>query len=157
MEKNGTFSLFDTSVNGNVTTFAYIMTFHCTSVLKVWYDHLERRVILIITEYKRQPADELMTVILTRTYPDKSPDGAWETLYCYIVWRKIIYSPYSLFTIFYLLFVHTEYILDQLTLQVLWDLNIDREEIFDHGHFAYTVAALLFIVGWMWVNSNLLF
>ena len=32
MEKNGTFSLFETSVNGNVT-FAYIMTFHCTSVL----------------------------------------------------------------------------------------------------------------------------
>ena len=30
--KNGTFSLFETSVNDNVT-FAYIMTFHCTSVL----------------------------------------------------------------------------------------------------------------------------
>ena len=33
MEKNGNFSLFETSVNGNVT-FAYIMMFHCTSV---WY------------------------------------------------------------------------------------------------------------------------
>ena len=31
MEKNGTFSLFDTSVNGNVT-FAYIMTFYCKGV-----------------------------------------------------------------------------------------------------------------------------
>ena len=28
------FSLFETSVNGNVT-FAYIMTFHCTSVLGI--------------------------------------------------------------------------------------------------------------------------
>ena len=31
MEKDGTFSLFETSANGNVT-FAYIMTFYCTSV-----------------------------------------------------------------------------------------------------------------------------
>ena len=31
VEKNGTFSLFETSVNGNMT-FAYIMTFHCTRV-----------------------------------------------------------------------------------------------------------------------------
>ena len=31
VEKNGTFSLFETIVNGNVT-FSYIMTFHCTSV-----------------------------------------------------------------------------------------------------------------------------
>ena len=31
-EKNGTFSLFETSVNGNVT-FAYIMTFHFHSVI----------------------------------------------------------------------------------------------------------------------------
>ena len=33
-EKNCTFSLFETSVNGNVT-FAYIMTFHFHSVLKM--------------------------------------------------------------------------------------------------------------------------
>ena len=32
MEKNGMLSLFETSVNGTVT-FAYIMMFHCTSVL----------------------------------------------------------------------------------------------------------------------------
>ena len=32
-EKNETFSLFETSVNGSVT-FAYIMVFHCTSVLQ---------------------------------------------------------------------------------------------------------------------------
>ena len=32
-EKNGTFSLFETSVNGNVT-FAYIMTFHFHSVYR---------------------------------------------------------------------------------------------------------------------------
>ena len=31
MEENGAFSLFETSVNGNVT-FAYIMTFHSTRV-----------------------------------------------------------------------------------------------------------------------------
>ena len=31
IEQNGTFNLFETSVNGNVT-FAYSMTFHCTSV-----------------------------------------------------------------------------------------------------------------------------
>ena len=31
VEKNGMFSLFDTSVNGSVT-FAYIITFHCTNV-----------------------------------------------------------------------------------------------------------------------------
>ena len=31
MEKNDTFSLFDTSVSGNMT-FEYVMTFHCTSV-----------------------------------------------------------------------------------------------------------------------------
>ena len=30
-EKNGSFSLFETNVNDNLT-FAYIMTFHCTSV-----------------------------------------------------------------------------------------------------------------------------
>ena len=36
-EKNCTFSLFETSVNGNVT-FAYIMTFHFHSVL--WFGHL---------------------------------------------------------------------------------------------------------------------
>ena len=34
MEKNGAFSLFETSVKETVT-FAYIMTFHCTSV----YNH----------------------------------------------------------------------------------------------------------------------
>ena len=31
VNKSDAFSLFETSVNGNVT-FAYIMTFHCTSV-----------------------------------------------------------------------------------------------------------------------------
>ena len=31
VERNGTFGLFDTSVNGNVM-LAYIMTFHCTNV-----------------------------------------------------------------------------------------------------------------------------
>ena len=36
MEKNGTFSLFDTNANGNVTC-AYIMTFHYTSVLQKVY------------------------------------------------------------------------------------------------------------------------
>ena len=36
VEKNGTFSLFDTRVNGNVT-FAYIMRFHCTSAFFIVY------------------------------------------------------------------------------------------------------------------------
>ena len=35
MEKNSTFSLFETSANGNMP-FAYIMTFQCTSVLN-WH------------------------------------------------------------------------------------------------------------------------
>ena len=40
-EKNGTFSLFETSVNGNVT-FAYIMTFHFHSVWPADRSHTTR-------------------------------------------------------------------------------------------------------------------
>ena len=34
VEKNGTFSLFETSVDGSIT-FAYIMTFHCNSAQRI--------------------------------------------------------------------------------------------------------------------------
>ena len=40
LEQNGTFSLFDTSVNGNLT-FAYIMAFPCTSVYTSWGRFIE--------------------------------------------------------------------------------------------------------------------
>ena len=36
VEIYGTFKLFETSVNGNVT-FTYITTFHCTSLLHEWF------------------------------------------------------------------------------------------------------------------------
>ena len=35
METNDMFSLFDASVNGNMT-FAYIMAFYCTSVYRLY-------------------------------------------------------------------------------------------------------------------------
>ena len=53
MEENGTFSLFNTSVNGKVT-FAFIMTFHCTCILCTrtsTKDAVKKQVCIVETGY----------------------------------------------------------------------------------------------------------